>query len=104
MNEKPHSFTPAAYFLIFGLLLGLTVLTVAAAELNIGCLHTWAALAIAGIKATLVVLFFMHLWHSSRLAWLVVAASLFFLAILIGIVYEDYHSRSWLTAVGLMLM
>jgi cytochrome c oxidase subunit 4 len=104
MKIQSNPIGPANYFLILGLLLGLTVLTVGAAELNLGSLHTLIALTIAGIKAGLVVLFFMHLWHGNRLAWLVVAASLFFLAILLGIVYEDYHSRGWLTAVGLLLM
>ncbi len=95
--------SPFTYFLIFGALLALTLLTVLAAEAELGHFHTLVALAIAVVKATLVVLFFMHLLHSSRLTWLVVAASLFFLGILMFYVFEDYHSRTWLTTASIWL-
>ena len=54
------------------------------------------ALGIAGIKATLVILYFMHVKYSSRLTKLIVVPSLFFLAILFAETMMDYASRGFL--------
>ena len=56
------------------------------------------ALAIAITKATLVILFFMHVKYSSRLTKFVVASCLFFLACLFGLTMTDYLSRGWFTS------
>jgi len=56
-----------------------------------------AALAIAVFKATLVVLFFMHVKDSTRLTWAVVIGSVFWLAILLVLTFSDYLTRAWLT-------
>ena len=84
------------YFVVFASLLALTLLTVLASHLEVGGWHTPLALTIAAVKATLVVLFFMHLLHSTRLTWVVVLGSLFWLAIMIGLTMSDYLSRPWL--------
>ena len=76
--------SPRSYLLVFIALLALTLTTVAVAAVPLGRLHTPVALAIAAVKATLVVLFFMHALHSPRLTWLAILASLFWLAIMIG--------------------
>ena len=47
-------------------------------------------------KATLVVLFFMHVRYGTRLTWAVVLGSLFWFAILMGLTLGDYLTRSWL--------
>ena len=47
-----------------------------------------AALAIAVFKATLVVLFFMHVKYSSRLTWAVVIGSVFWLGILLVLTFS----------------
>ncbi len=83
------------YWVIFAILVALTVLTVGVSFLEIGVWHTPAGLAIATAKGLLVGLFFMHLIHSSRLTWLVVAASLFWLAILMCLTLADYLTRHW---------
>jgi caa(3)-type oxidase subunit IV len=67
-----HVSPKSVYYSIFGALMVLTVITVAAAFVNLGSLNFPVALAIAIIKATLVVLFFMHVKYSSRLTKLVV--------------------------------
>ena len=54
------------------------------------------ALAIACIKATLVILFFMHVKYSSQLTKLTVVLSLFFVAILFAETLMDYASRGFL--------
>ena len=53
------------------------------------------ALAIAVFKATLVVLFFMHVKYSTHLTWAVVAGGIFWFAILITITMSDYLTRAW---------
>ena len=61
-----------------------------------GPLNAIVALTIAVIKATLVVLFFMHVRYSGRLIWLVIGSALFWLAIMFAITFSDYSSRGWL--------
>jgi cytochrome c oxidase subunit 4 len=54
------------------------------------------ALTIAVIKATLVVLYFMHLRYSSKLTQVVVAAGVCWLIILFALTLSDYLTRHWL--------
>lgn len=88
-----HVSPKSLYYSIFGALMVLTAITVFAAFLNLGAMNAPIALAIATFKATLVVLFFMHVKYSSRLTKLVVTTSLFFLAILLGEMMMDYATR-----------
>jgi cytochrome c oxidase subunit 4 len=83
------------YLGIFLALCVLTVATVGAAGQDFGAFNTPIALAIAATKATLVVLFFMHVKYSPRLTTLVVAAGFVFLFLLILFTGTDYVSRSW---------
>ena len=70
------------YFSIFlALMLG-TALTVAAAYVDMGALNNVVAMGIAIAKATLVVLFFMHVRYSSRLTSMIVVSAVLFLLIL----------------------
>jgi cytochrome c oxidase subunit 4 len=91
-----HVTSPATYLVIFGALLALTVTTVAVAAAPLGAWHTPVAFAIAAVKATLVVLFFMHVLHSTRLTWVVVLASLFMLGIMFALTFSDYLTRAWM--------
>jgi cytochrome c oxidase subunit IV len=59
------------YYRVFAALLGLTLLTVGIAFLNLGPLNTIIALTIAVAKALIVLLFFMHLRYSSGFIWIV---------------------------------
>jgi cytochrome c oxidase subunit 4 len=83
------------YLLIFAALLILTGVTVQAAYLDLGAFNSAVALSIACIKGLLVVLWFMHLRHSSRLTWVFAGASVLWLIFLIGITFTDYLSRGW---------
>ena len=67
------------------------------AFVDLGPLNTVAALAIAVFKATLVVLFFMHVKYSTRLTWAVVVGSVFWLGILLVLTMSDYLTRAWRT-------
>ena len=88
------------YLLVFMALMVLTVLTVAAAFQDFGVWNDIVALAIAVIKAVLVVLFFMHVFHSTRLTKIVVASGFLWLLILIGLTLSDYLSRGFLASPG----
>ena len=85
------------YYLIFLTLMVCTAITVAVAFIDMGPLNTLVALAIAVLKATLVVLFFMHVKYSTRLTWAVVVGSVFWLAILLALTFGDYLTRPWRT-------
>lgn len=84
------------YFAVFFALLICTGLTVFAATLDLGRYNAAVALGIATFKATLVALFFMHVWHASeKLTKLVVIGALFFLLLLLGLTMSDYATRAF---------
>lgn len=90
-----HVASKGSYVGIFLTLMALTGVTVAAAFVNLGVFNAGVALAIAVFKATLVVLFFMHVKYSSQLTKLTVVTSFFFLAIMFFLMMADYMSRGW---------
>ena len=87
------------YYTIFGLLMIGTVITVLAAMIDLGPLNVVVALLIAVTKATLVILYFMHVRYSSRLTWVIVGAGFFWLAIMVVLTGSDYVSRGWIKGV-----
>jgi cytochrome c oxidase subunit IV len=92
-----HIVYPRVYVGIFLILLAGTVLTVLAAFRDFpGPLNAVVALTIATIKATFVVLYFMHVRYSGRLVWVVIGSALFWLAIMFALTISDYSSRGWL--------
>jgi cytochrome c oxidase subunit IV len=90
-----HVIPKSTYFMIFGALLVLTGVTTGVAYINLGPWNTVVALVIACFKATLVLLFFMHLRWSTQLNRVVILSALLWLVILIGITSIDFLSRSW---------
>ena len=86
------------YVTIFLALLAGTALTVFAAFVDFAWqFNTIVALTIAVTKATLVVLYFMHVRYSSRLVWVIVASALFWMGILFALTFSDYLTRGWLS-------
>ena len=83
------------YMTIVGCLFFLTVITVLAAFIELGVLNTPLALGIALLKATLVVLFFMHVRYNTPLMWVFAAAGFFMLLIFLALLMQDYMSRDW---------
>ncbi len=83
------------YYTVFLALLILTILTTWVAFFDLGFFSPVVALTIAIIKASLVVLFFMHMRWSTRLTWVVGGAGLFWLGILFVLSLSDYLTRSW---------
>jgi len=88
-----HVVSPKLYGLILAALLVGTAATVYAAHFDLGALNIVVALTIAVIKATLVVLYFMHLRYSHRLNWVFLGAAMLWLALLIGLTLTDVVSR-----------
>ena len=91
-----HIVSIKVYFTIFIALMVGTALTVWAGLQDFpGPLNVIVALTIAVVKATLVVLYFMHVRYSSRLIWVVFASALFWLGILFALTLGDYWTRGW---------
>ncbi len=70
-------------------LLVLTLITVWAAKIDLGDLNIWIALAIAVLKASLVVLFFMHLKYDRPFNGIVFVTSVAFVALFISFALTD---------------
>ena len=83
------------YYLVFAALIVGTIVTYAAAKVDLGPLNNIVMLTIACAKATLVVLFFMHVRWSTRLTWVVAMSGFFWLLILFGLGMSDYLTRGW---------
>ena len=94
-HHEEHIVSPKVYGVIFSALLVMTATTVGASYLELGEFNVIVALAIACIKAVLVILFFMHVKYSSRLTKLTVAAGFFTFFVLITMSMTDYISRAW---------
>jgi cytochrome c oxidase subunit 4 len=89
-----HVIPVSTYLAVFTALIVLTALTVFVAFHHLG--DPWndvVALTIAVTKATLVVLFFMHVKYSTAMVRLTVISAVLFLLTLLGITYSDYWAR-----------
>jgi cytochrome c oxidase subunit 4 len=80
---------------IFAALMVGTALTVWIAYYDLGRWNAIVALSIAVFKATLVVLYFMHVRYSSKLTWVFVGAGIIWLIILFAFTLSDYMTRGW---------
>jgi cytochrome c oxidase subunit 4 len=88
-----HIVSPKIYLAIFLSLMVGTGLTVWAAFQNFGAFNIVIALGIASVKATLVVLYFMHARYSPKRTQLVIVCSVFWLAIMLALTLADYSTR-----------
>lgn len=107
-HAHPHSHahghvTPLpVYLAVFATLMVLTAVTVIVAYFDFGEWNKVIALSIASFKATIVVLYFMHVKHASRLTKLFTVTGLFFLLVLFGLTMVDYGSRMWVNPPALL--
>ncbi len=90
-----HIVGPKVYVVILLALLVGTAVTVWASFLELGIWNPIFALAIATAKATLVVLYFMHVKYSSKLTKLTVGAAIFMFLALVSMTLADYMTRAW---------
>ncbi len=103
-HEEHHGPSVKMYWAIFGALCVLTIATVLAAKVDFaqvmgnesmgGFVNNIVALGIAFTKASLVVLFFMHVKYENKLVGLAVVSSVVWLCFLILIMISDYLTRS----------
>ena len=94
-NSGHHVVSPKVYATVLTALLVGTVLTVQAAKVDLGRWNIVLALAIAVTKMTLVILFFMHAYYSTKRTQLIIISGVFWLAIMLSLTLGDYASRSW---------
>lgn len=79
--------------LIFGALVLLTAMTVAVYQVHLGAWNLVVAVIIATVKATLVVLYFMHMKYETRFNVLVFIGSLLFGGIFLAYTLNDTAYR-----------
>jgi cytochrome c oxidase subunit 4 len=99
-HGEHHIVPKRVYFLVFFALIVLTWVTALVSTVDLGRWNIFVALAIAVIKASLVILFFMHIWFSTRLTKMIVGAGFFWLALLLFITMSDIWTRGWMGVPG----
>ena len=93
MSDRPGHIVNPYLFVLLALLV-LTGVTYGVALIDFG--HPWsdfAALAIAMFKATLVIVFFMHVRGSTSLIKIAALSGFFWMAIFFAIILTDYLTR-----------
>jgi cytochrome c oxidase subunit 4 len=93
-QTKHRESTVRTYIAVWAALLVLTAITVTTASLDLGKIAIIVVLAIAAIKSSLVVLYFMHLRHEKRVVIkILIPIAIALLAIFIGLTYSDIMNR-----------
>ena len=92
-DHLSHVMSPNALLTVFGLLVALTMVTVAAAQVSFGAWEVWVSLGIASVKASLVAVYFMHLRYDKPFNGVVFVSSLMFVALFLGLTLMDLQSR-----------
>ena len=92
-HEEGHEHGPGRYVLIWMALLVFTITTVVTGRMDLGGANLPLALIIATVKATLVVLFFMHLWDAEGINRLVFGVAVVFVIVLMLGVFGDLLTR-----------
>lgn len=85
--------TTKSYWIVWIALMALLVLTWGVAEFDLGILNPVAAVVIAFIKMSLVILFFMHVKYNSQLTRIFAAAGFVWFLIMVTLTMSDYLSR-----------
>jgi caa(3)-type oxidase subunit IV len=92
--HKAHVSSVKFYVGILSILIMFTLLTVAVASIHLGPLNLAVAIAIASAKATLVVMFFMHLKYDNRFNATIVICSLMFIGVFFAYTMNDTETRA----------
>lgn len=94
MEDKKHAPLPYGYYVLVWLgLLVLTGLTVTATSMNLGNLSVLAAISIALVKATAVVMIFMNLKQEPLMFKVMLLLALVTLSAIMGITFFDISYR-----------
>lgn len=93
-DQQHHHIIPLkVYYAVLALLLVLTFITVAAAQVDFGAWNTLIAMAIASVKAGFVLAFFMHLKYDDKLYLVCFGTGVFFLIVLYLFSWLDLATR-----------
>jgi cytochrome c oxidase subunit 4 len=93
-EQSEHIMSSGFYWLIWAILIGATFLTAWIATIDLGVFNTIVALIIATCKASIVVLFFMHVKYTSeKMTKAVLIAAVFWLILLLVLSLVDYSTR-----------
>ena len=95
-HHEHHIVPRTTYLIVYIVLLALLGATVSAWYFNLGLLGILLGDMIGIVKATIIILYFMHVRSSSKMVWVIAGAGFVWLAILVGLTLSDYFSRSWL--------
>tara|TARA_Y100000768_G_scaffold273912_1_gene209747 strand:+ start:857 stop:1267 length:411 start_codon:yes stop_codon:yes gene_type:complete len=96
-NEHHIHITPLkTYLVIYFTLLLMTLITLISVQFDFGSFNIVIAMIIASFKATLVLLFFMHLLYDNKINLAFLVASVVFLAVFIVITAVDTNYRNTL--------
>lgn len=99
-HEEHHIVPKRIYYLVFTALIVLTWVTALVSTVDLGRWNIFVALAIAILKASLVILFFMHVKYSTRLTKMIVGCGIFWLILMLFITMADLWTRSWMGVPG----
>ena len=92
-DEKHHIIPYKTLMGVLGILIVLTVLSVAITQIELARWSTIAALLIAGVKSTFVLLIFMHLKYDMRIFRVMVGLIIALLVVVIIVTMLDYFFR-----------
>jgi cytochrome c oxidase subunit IV len=93
-EDHGHHIIPIPVYLgVLGILLLGTVITVAVAQFDFGSMNTVIAMLVATIKASFVLLYFMHLRYDNNMNRAIFGSAFFFLLILIAFSVTDIYTR-----------
>tara|TARA_X000001036_G_scaffold24378_1_gene20378 strand:+ start:3827 stop:4189 length:363 start_codon:yes stop_codon:yes gene_type:complete len=97
MSDNSIHITPLkTYIVVYVTLLLMTAVTVWSAQFDFGWFNIILAMMIASFKATLVLLFFMHLLYDNKINLAFLIASVVFLVVFIAITAIDTNYRNTL--------
>jgi len=93
-DHSEHVLSGGLYWLIWAILIVATFLTAWISTVDLGVFNTVVALMIATAKASIVVLFFMHVKYTSeKMTKAVLIAAIFWLLLLLVLSLSDYSTR-----------
>lgn len=90
-----HVSSSKMFFNVLVALLFLTVITVAVSRVDFGSANMLIAMAIASVKASLVIAFFMHVKWDTAINKIVFLSSFLFLSLLFVFTLADQATRRW---------
>jgi cytochrome c oxidase subunit 4 len=92
-GDAGHVVPVSTFLKVLIALLILTVITVLAAQVDLGKWNIVGALVIASMKASLVILIFMHGKYENKILWTYILIPFILLAIMIGGIFTDNPFR-----------